>query len=352
VAQGQYDPLGLLCAFTIRFKILMRSIVEETSQKVTSWDDPVPAGTNEEFRGRVVSHLGELRAITFPRAAKPKEEVVGKPMLLIFGDGSTAASCALAYLRWQMADGTVQCRLLAGKTRVAPKCKISIPRMELVGALLAVRLARKIRDSLQMELEAVRYFTDSTAVLGMILRESVTYQEFVGTRVSEIRTKSDPETEWFWIPGEMNIVDMGTRPTVLPGDMGPGTPYQEGLPWMRESPEAADQEDIHAAPARGVQEGHGGHGQGRKGAIWAVVPAVRRHASQAGACVRVRVHVPRQGEEARQFHAHNGTDARDGQRGRNNPQPTPGAVQRSGQFVSAAGCPGKHRQGRIGRAGG
>ncbi len=45
---------------------------------------------------------------------------MGKPMLLIFGDGSTLASCALAYLRWQMADGTVQCRLLAGKTRVVP----------------------------------------------------------------------------------------------------------------------------------------------------------------------------------------------------------------------------------------
>jgi hypothetical protein len=155
----------------------------------------VPAGTNEEFQ-KVVSHFGELRAITFPRGAKPKEEVVGKPMLLIFGDGSPVASCALASLRWQMAaDGTVQCRLLAGKTRVAPKCKISIPRMELVGALLAVRLAQKIRDSPQTELEAVRYFTDLTAVLGMILRESATYQEFVGTRVSEIRTKSDPETE-------------------------------------------------------------------------------------------------------------------------------------------------------------
>ncbi len=57
VAQGQYDPLGLLCAFTIRFKILMRSIVEERSQKVAGWDVPVPAGTNEEFR-RVFSHLG------------------------------------------------------------------------------------------------------------------------------------------------------------------------------------------------------------------------------------------------------------------------------------------------------
>jgi hypothetical protein len=247
VAQGQYDPLGLLCAFTIRFKILMRSIVGETSQKVTGWDDPVPASTNKEFR-EVVTHLGELRAITFPRAAKPKEEVVGKPMLLIFGDGSTLASCALAYLRWQMADGTVQCRLLAGKTREAPKCKISIPRMELVGALLAVRLARKIQDSLQMELEAVRYFTDSAVALGMNLRESATYQEFVSTRVSEIRTKSDPETEWFWIPGEMNIADMGTRPTVVPKDTGPGTPYQEGLPWMKGPPEAWPAKKTFAPP--------------------------------------------------------------------------------------------------------
>jgi hypothetical protein len=45
-------------------------------------------------------------------------------MLLIFGDGSVEASCALAYLRWEMEDGSVVCRLLAGKTRVAPKCKI------------------------------------------------------------------------------------------------------------------------------------------------------------------------------------------------------------------------------------
>jgi hypothetical protein len=71
-----------------------------------------------------------------------------------------------------------------------------------------------------MELEAVRYFTDSAVELGMILRESATYQEFVGTRVSEIRTKSDPETEWFWIPGEMNIADMGTSPQWCPKTWG------------------------------------------------------------------------------------------------------------------------------------
>jgi hypothetical protein len=117
-----------------------------------------------------------------------------------------------------------------------------------MGALLAVRLSRKIQDALQMELEVVRYFTDSAVVLGMILRESATYQEFIGTRVSEIRTKSDPETEWFWITGEMNIADMGTRPTVVPKDMGPGTPYQEGLPWMRGPPETWPAKKTYAPP--------------------------------------------------------------------------------------------------------
>jgi hypothetical protein len=108
VAQSQNDPLGLLCGFTIRFKVLMRSMAEEASGRVIGWDEPVPAGTNKEFR-QVVSHLADLHSVTFPRAVKPKEAVVGKPMLMIFGDGSTTASCALAYLRWQMADGTMQC---------------------------------------------------------------------------------------------------------------------------------------------------------------------------------------------------------------------------------------------------
>jgi hypothetical protein len=66
----------------------------------------------------------------------------------------------------------------------------------------------------------------------MINKDSGTFLEFVGTRVSEIRTKSKVDTEWFWIPGELNPADMGTRPTMTPGSMGEGTPYQTGLPWM------------------------------------------------------------------------------------------------------------------------
>ncbi len=40
--------------------------------------------------------------------------------------------------------------------------------MELVAAVNSVRLARKVREALKFPLAGTRYFTDSSAVLGML----------------------------------------------------------------------------------------------------------------------------------------------------------------------------------------
>jgi hypothetical protein len=113
-------------------------------KKGSAWDGTIrcPPHVEADFR-EILGYLKDLKKVSFPRSMWPEPgrgQVRGKPVLLIFGDGSVEASCALAYLRWEMEDGSVVCRLLAGKTRVAPKCKISIPRMELMGSLVAVRL--------------------------------------------------------------------------------------------------------------------------------------------------------------------------------------------------------------------
>ncbi|OBQ32947.1 MAG: hypothetical protein AN484_27555, partial [Aphanizomenon flos-aquae WA102] len=138
VAQAQYDPLGLLCPYTIKFKLLMRDLCTENLK--VSWDEAVSGPIRDRFM-ELMGNMKELQKVHFPRSLKPplergpwKEE----PMLLVFGDGSTQASCALAYIRWEMMDGSVMCRLISGKTRVAPKVKITVPRMELVGSLMAV----------------------------------------------------------------------------------------------------------------------------------------------------------------------------------------------------------------------
>jgi hypothetical protein len=43
--------------------------------------------------------------------------------------------------------------------------KITIPGMELVAAAMSVRLVKRVKESLRIHIEKVRYFTDSSVVL-------------------------------------------------------------------------------------------------------------------------------------------------------------------------------------------
>ena len=231
VSMGQYDPLGLVSVFLVRLKLLMREVSQEDGQ-VAGWDDPVPPGIRDDFVG-VLKEMKNLRKVSFPRSIKPATwRKDTKPILMVFGDGSTQAYCSVAYARWELEDGSVACRLIAGKTRVAPKKKISVPRLELMGAVLAVRLAKKIKDSLKIEFAKTRFFTDSTAVLGMLQNDSAAFLEFVGTRVSEVKTKSKVDSEWSWISTEKNPADMGTRSNVTVADIREESEYQCGMSWM------------------------------------------------------------------------------------------------------------------------
>ncbi len=78
---------------------------------------------------------------------------------------------------------------MTGKTQVTPKVKITITRMELAVAVYSVRLARKVREALKIPLARTCYFTDSSAVLGMLRTESGKFTEFVGARVSRVKSE-------------------------------------------------------------------------------------------------------------------------------------------------------------------
>jgi hypothetical protein len=94
----------------------------------------------------LLQDLSVLLEIRFPRCVQPLEGQFRRP--LVFGDRSREACCTLVYLRWERDDGTACCRLVTGKTQVAPKVKVTIPRMELVTAVNSIRLAKKTREAL------------------------------------------------------------------------------------------------------------------------------------------------------------------------------------------------------------
>ncbi len=124
VAQSQYDPLGLLSVYMVKWKLLMRKVT--LKGKEGGWETPLDKEEEEEFR-QLLRDLKELREIRFPRCVQPLEGQFKNPMLLVFGDGSREACCTLAYLHWEREDGTARCFLITGKTQVAPKVKITIP---------------------------------------------------------------------------------------------------------------------------------------------------------------------------------------------------------------------------------
>ena len=149
----------------------MRDLCKEERLRM-SWDDPVPGEIKEWFIN-LLEMLHEVRNLKFPRCIKPKGRKKDKlPELLGFGDGSCSAFCALIYIRWEMEDGTYKCVLVSGKTRVTPLKKISIPRIELLGAVAAVRLMTSVQEAMGLEIGIRFLFRDSTAVFGMLKKSS------------------------------------------------------------------------------------------------------------------------------------------------------------------------------------
>ncbi|GFS80488.1 integrase catalytic domain-containing protein [Trichonephila clavipes] len=78
-----------------------------------------------------------------------------------FSDASKKAYGTVAYLRIELNDGNIISSFVASKGRVAPLKTLSIPRLELMGALLSARLCDKIATALILPVSRF-YWIDSS----------------------------------------------------------------------------------------------------------------------------------------------------------------------------------------------
>ncbi|XP_068232147.1 uncharacterized protein [Palaemon carinicauda] len=116
----------------------------------------------------------------------------------------------VAYLRVSDPWGNVSCRFIMGKARVVPLNYVSVPRLELSAAVLAVRLGSTILTLIDFRVDWVYYWTNSTTVLRYIRDDQARYQKFVANRVSMIMEGSD-QKEWRYVNSEWNPTDDATR---------------------------------------------------------------------------------------------------------------------------------------------
>ena len=196
-----FDPLQLLTPFTIRAKVLMQEIWKAG----VGWDDILPDDLINKW-SKWCSELHQLSNVAVPRSLRLPNPI--QVCSHVFSDASKQAYGAVAYLVCRYPDDTSTSRIVVSKSRVSPTKTVTIPRLELMGAVIATRLAKNINKTL--EVEQTIFWTDSTNVLYWIRNESREFKPFVANRIGEIHRSTNPD-QWRHIPGDINPADLLTR---------------------------------------------------------------------------------------------------------------------------------------------
>jgi len=142
--------------------------------------------------------------------------------LHVFTDASINAYGAVAYLLWPTPD-VPEVRLISAKARVAPLRQNTIPRLELMAALMVSRHAKIIYEEFKEKPESVELWSDSKVVLHWLRLDSSLMKAFAGVRVTEIQSTWNKE-HWRYIPTDLNPAD----------DLSRGLPTEElNGRWMK-----------------------------------------------------------------------------------------------------------------------
>ena len=198
-----FDPLGLLSPFVITLKLLFQDLCKGQ----VNWDEPLSRDLKRLYDS-IVSDLKIFSQLKIPRCCILVDQYPISVQLHGFSDASERAYAAVLYLSSTYGDGHTEVRLLCSKTRVSPTKKQTIPRLELLGALILARLVKSVSSSLPT-LNGTYLWTDSMTVLHWISNRKA-WKQYVQHRVSEIRELTDVMA-WNFCPGVLNPADYPSR---------------------------------------------------------------------------------------------------------------------------------------------
>ncbi|XP_028969039.1 uncharacterized protein LOC100907922 [Galendromus occidentalis] len=201
-----YDPHGWFLPFTLRGKLIIRRLWAVDLQ----WNDPIPEDVHKDLTDWI-SELRVLQDHNLPRRFSGREGDAASYHLHMMGDASQKAFAAVAYIEYRYTDCTSDFALVMCKSRDAPREPQSLPRLELLAAVISVRLSRFLIDNLDIEFSSVCYYTDSriTYHWATSVRPGV-WKPFANNRVLEIQKHSNPD-QWFFVQGTSNVSDLATR---------------------------------------------------------------------------------------------------------------------------------------------
>jgi hypothetical protein len=133
-----FDPMGHLGFAMVPAKL----VFQDVCRTKYTWDCKL----SDEFQKKINKWVQNLRGIKQVRVPRIMVAIGADEVdLHIFVDASSTCFAAMAFLRSLVPQGRVVVRLVCSRNRLGPLKGISIPRMELNGALMGARLANLLR---------------------------------------------------------------------------------------------------------------------------------------------------------------------------------------------------------------
>ena len=223
-----FDVLGWLSPVTLNMKLLYRKLW----QLGLDWDQEVPNEVkidHEEWRNNLYL-LAEIRLPRYYFTGSHPENVT----LQGFSDASKDAFAAVVYIRATYASGPPSITLVISKTKVAPLEGRSIPELELCGAHLLAKILVSTAETLQLSVEGVRAYSDSTIILAWLDGSPKRERIYVANRICKIN-KLIPTTAWSYVSSGENPADCASR-GITANELINHPLWWEGPPWLKTQP--------------------------------------------------------------------------------------------------------------------
>lgn len=191
-----FDPLGLITPVTVKAKLFMQDLWKTK----LDWDECFDEKLSHKWK-EIESDIEKATEIGIPRMLVDGV-MSNETSLHVFTDASQVAYGACAYLVTSKTS-----MIVMAKNRVAPVKTISLPRLELLGALTGARLANHLLKVVKTE--RVYMWSDSQIVLSWIM-SSKNLKPFIANRLTEMK-KLVEKCQWNYCPTDQNPADYLTR---------------------------------------------------------------------------------------------------------------------------------------------
>ena len=222
-----YDPRGLVAPIVGGLKL----DVSKLHRVCKGWGDPIPNELKECWAANF-DVINELADIEFNRAVIPSDAVDMSMETLNVADAGDNLVCAAVYVRFLRRDGSHSCQLIFARTKVIHDH--TTPRGEVVAAVLNASTGFVVKSSLKDRVKRSWYVTDSQVTLYLINSTTAALKTWPRNRVVEVNRLSN-RTEWYHTRRQNMVADLGTRKGATVQQVSPGSPWIEGLPWMRKA---------------------------------------------------------------------------------------------------------------------